>query len=866
MYQQLTDRYLAAKRIAMHAADLAHEEAERYIVAEVQADDVLEAEVRWMLAVMTQSGTPAVPLKAVVKVDLSGGDAEAASPSHYRVLKRLGEGGMGVVYLAERDDGGYVQQVALKMLGTAAEGSPVLLERFARERQLLARLEHPGIARLLDGGVLSNGKPFLAMEYVDGVRIDVWCERHKLDLRARIEIFLRVCTAVEDAHRNLVIHRDIKPANILVTEDGTPKLLDFGIARLLDDAPLDSVTQTGQHAMSLSYASPEQIACKPLATTTDVYSLGAVLYQLITGSTPFAFTGTPVELMNAILNLDATPPSRHTEAAKAGRQQPRVPADIDAILLKALRKIPGERYPSVAALAADLRRHLNNRPVEARRGQRLYRADRFVQRHRWPVLAGALVIALGAAYLSDRARQFHQIEAERNKALALSGFMTQLFANAAPAAANGENVTVRQVLDRGVASLLKRTDIDPVIKGDLLGTMGESYIGLQMWQAARLPMQAAQKILDDARAPLEDRARMRENLALVAASLGENAKGAAISREGQQLLAATRAEHFNQWANLRSLELVNQSSQSDIAPTVLVPKLRKLVAMMEQRKDPALRDQLSEAHTTLAALLERTGDADGALASMKTAVREGDYDGRSPDYRFTLRGNYARQLIMHGDLVEGVALLQSLDRDYVRLVGSDTMPRAMHLNNLSAALVKLGRQAEALDAGAQSVEIAQRAGGDDNRFYLQLAVGQAMSLIGAKRFDEAEALINKVLPALKAQIGPGNGAVNYAYALNALARIQLSGHNDPAAAINTLEQSREVMGSKLAGFLVVYEAIPLNTARAWLALHQPVEAAMALDRYQAVLDGMHEPADSNWRKRLANMRASLKAGKTVAVR
>jgi tRNA A-37 threonylcarbamoyl transferase component Bud32/tetratricopeptide (TPR) repeat protein len=857
MREALTEHYLAAKRIAMHAVDLADVEREQFIAAEAGSDDALKAEVRWMLAAMTQSGLPQWPLIVQANADLSGGDAEAAAPSHYRLLNQLGEGGMGVVYLAERDDGGYVQLVALKLLGAAAEGSPILVERFARERQMLALLDHPAIARLLDGGVFSNGKPFLAMEYVDGDRIDRWCDRHKLDLRARLVLFLKVCEAVEYAHRHLIIHRDIKPANILVKADGTPKLLDFGIARLLDAETVDAVTATGQHAMSVSYASPEQIACKLLTTTTDVYSLAAVLYQLVAGTTPFAATGTPIERMNAILDLDPPPPSSQAQTTR------RVPADIDSILLKALRKEPAERYGSVAALAADLQRHLDGRPVEARRGQRLYRADRFVRRHRWPVLATALVIALGAAFLADRAHYLHQVEAERNKALALSGFMTQLFANAAPAEAKGENVTVRAMLDRGTADLSKRTDIDPVTKADLLSTMGQSYMGLHLWQQAQVPLQEAQNIFDHEDAPLVDRVRMREDLAEAANFLGENAKGVAISREGQQLLSSDKERYFQQWANLRLLELSNQSSQSDIEPTVLIPKLHALATSIEKRKDPFLRTTLGDIYTTLAALQERTGDLDGALASVNVAVRHGDYEGADPEVRLTLRASQARYLIVHGDVAQGVARLESLDRDYVRLVGADTMTRAESLNNLSVALQKLGRSEQAIEVGARSVAIAHHAGGDDNRLYLQIAVGQAMELLGAQRFDEAEALIKKVLPALESKVGPGNGAVNYAYGLNALARIQLSGHNDPAAAIATLEQSRQVMKNNVDGFLVVYEKIPQYTAQAWLVMRKPVAAAKALDDYQAVLDSLHDAADSRWRKRLANMRASLELGKVV---
>jgi serine/threonine-protein kinase len=430
MTRQLTDRYLQAKRIAMAAMEVTAAEREALLAREVGDDEPLAREVRWMIAAIESSHTATLPLADEVAPDLSGQDAEATTPRHYRLVRRLGEGGMGVVYLAERSGDDYVQPVALKVLAASAEGSPVLLERFARERQLLARLDHPGIARLLDGGVLGDGKPFLAMEYVEGERIDTWCIRHALDLRGRVELFLRVCAAVEYAHRNLIIHRDIKPANILVTEESEPKLLDFGIARIVDEQADPGLTQTGQHALTLAYASPEQISQQPLTTAVDVYALGAVLYQLVAGRRPFQHITTPHLLTSAIVSGKVVPPSRSAAEAgdkRSGRRARRraVPADLDAIVLKAMRHSAGERYASVGAFAADLRRWLAQRPVQARRGRRLYFFRRFVQRNRWPLAAGALLLlsvlgglgaslyALGQARTQQRLAEQRQHQLER---------------------------------------------------------------------------------------------------------------------------------------------------------------------------------------------------------------------------------------------------------------------------------------------------------------------------------------------------------------------------------------------------------------------------------------------------------------------
>ncbi|MFK2903041.1 protein kinase [Dyella ginsengisoli] len=397
MQGALTDRYVEAKRLALQAAELSADERDAFIADACAGDDALERELRWMLQALDATHTATLPVLSAVSPDLSGHDAQANGPRHYRLLRHLGEGGMGTVYLAERCDGDFTQQVALKLLTAAAEGSPILTERFSQERKLLARLEHPGIARLLDGGALADGKPFLAMEYVQGERIDAWCDRHALDLPARIALFLKVCAAVEYAHRNLIIHRDIKPANILVTEDGTPKLLDFGIARILDGQAELLVTATAAHAMTLAYASPEQIERLPLTTAADVYSLGVVLYQLVAGRRPYQHLVTPHLLSNAIVTGDVLPPSRAARLARQEAGQPpvrtrAVPRDLDAIVLKALRRKVDDRYPGVAALSADLQRFLECRPVQARRGRQWYRMRRYLQRNRWPLAAGAAVL------------------------------------------------------------------------------------------------------------------------------------------------------------------------------------------------------------------------------------------------------------------------------------------------------------------------------------------------------------------------------------------------------------------------------------------------------------------------------------------
>ncbi|MGC9969463.1 MAG: protein kinase [Bryobacteraceae bacterium] len=308
---------------------------------------------------------------------------------HYRLTERIGEGGMGVVYLAERQDE-FRQRVAIKLVRWAAE-SPEVVARLRAERQTLAAVSHPNIVALLDGGATEDGMPYLVMEYIEGTPIDEYCVAHSLDLTARLRLFLRVCAPVEYAHQHLIVHCDLKPSNILVTADGTPKLLDFGIAKLLAPQPGAGayLTMGAQRPFTPQYASPEQFLGRPVTTTTDVYALGTVLFQLLTGHSPYRFqTHSDAEMISAVCVQEPQRPSTALETAPEAR---RLEGDLDAIILKALRKEPQNRYSSVEQLAEDIRRHLDGRPVTARKGTFRYRASKFIRRNRVTAAASAIV-------------------------------------------------------------------------------------------------------------------------------------------------------------------------------------------------------------------------------------------------------------------------------------------------------------------------------------------------------------------------------------------------------------------------------------------------------------------------------------------
>ncbi|MEL6868394.1 MAG: serine/threonine-protein kinase [Pseudomonadota bacterium] len=413
---------------------------------------------------------------------------------NFRITAHLAYGGMGDVFLAERSDGTFEQQVAIKLMRTGFR-SKEDLRRFDSERRILARLDHPGIARVLDGGSAADGAAYLVMEYVDGLAIDAYCREHALSLRDRIALFREVCAAVGFAHSNLIVHRDIKPSNILITRDGQPKLLDFGIAKPItpDDDSAD-VTELAARAMTPDYASPEQVLGQPVTTRSDVYSLGVLLYELLTGRRPYSTAGMRAsERESVICETDPARPSakapapgdfdpnEHTFAIEPAALR----GDIDEIVMTALRKQPGERYQSVQALSDDLARYLNGQPVSARGRHWSYVLRKFLRRNALP-MAGAVCVVVGAtvalAYHTRAvAKERDLAQTEALKAKAVASFLTDIFAAPAPELA-GANATARQVVDAGAQRLRTELKDQPAIRAQMLNALGDVYGSLGDYQ------------------------------------------------------------------------------------------------------------------------------------------------------------------------------------------------------------------------------------------------------------------------------------------------------------------------------------------------------------------------------------------------
>jgi eukaryotic-like serine/threonine-protein kinase len=416
----------------------------------------------------------------------------------YTLREPIGEGGMGSVWLADRSDGRFERRVAIKFLRLSMSGRGAA-ERFAREGKILGQLAHPHIAELIDAGVTPTGEPYLVLEYVEGEPIDQYCDRHALSLDARLQLFLDVLDAVSSAHAQLIVHRDIKPSNVLVRNDGQVKLLDFGIAKLLDDTqtPAEATLFTlgGSAALTPRFASPEQLTGGQITTVTDVYALGVLLYVLLTGLHPAgAPTQSTVELVKAIVDIE--PPrlsgavdTRDEETARKRGTSPEklrrtLQGDLDLIVSKTLNKNPRERYASVSAFGDDLHRYLRHEPISVRPDAISYRLRKYVRRHRVGVVVAAGLVLILAAFSVIQAIELRRITRERDRADRIADFMTGIFKTSDPNEHTGQGVTAREVLDKASGDIRDNLSNDPELRAQMLHVMGRAYLNLGLFSRA----------------------------------------------------------------------------------------------------------------------------------------------------------------------------------------------------------------------------------------------------------------------------------------------------------------------------------------------------------------------------------------------
>ena len=430
----------------------------------------------------------------------------------YTILSQIGYGGMGEVYLAERNDQQFKQQVALKIIKKGMDSQDTI-HRFQTERQILAKLEHAHIARLYDGGITDDGLPYFTMEYIEGDPIDKYCDKHKLSIRERINLFLQVVDAVQFAHSNFIVHRDLKPGNIIVTKDGKLKLLDFGIAKLLIENDLGEElihqTQTGYRIMTPGYASPEQVRGENITTSSDVYSLGVLLYELLSGQSPYNITGkTPGEYEQIICHTDPVKPSTALTKSKTveekqvslkliSDQRKTIPeklrkvlrGDLDNICMKALEKEQSRRYSSAGQFAEDITRYLNGHPILARPATIKYKTFKFITRHKASVIASVIafviLVSLISFYTVKLSDERDKAQLEAAKAKQVSQYLASIFEIANPSESKGETITARQIVDEGVERLDEELNDQPIIKAEMMTVLSDVYYSLGLLEKSK---------------------------------------------------------------------------------------------------------------------------------------------------------------------------------------------------------------------------------------------------------------------------------------------------------------------------------------------------------------------------------------------
>jgi serine/threonine protein kinase/tetratricopeptide (TPR) repeat protein len=674
----------------------------------------------------------------------------------YRVLRELGRGGMGIVYLAARADEQYEKQVTIKVIKAGADNKD-LVRHFRRERQILASLDHPNIAKLLDGGATEDGLPFFVMEHILGQPIDEHCDSHTLSTTDRLKIFRDVCSAVQYAHRNLIVHRDLKPSNIIVTPEGVPKLLDFGIAKLLTPELLAerSLTGTGIPLFTPEYASPEQTRGEPITTATDVYSLGVVLYELLTGHRPYRLKGQqPLEVMKAVTEEEPEKPSTAVDRTEPGwgprsgsrievtpdsvsrvreatpeKLKRQLAGDLDDIVLMALRKEPHLRYPSVEAFSEDIRRFMEGLPVTARKGTLAYRTRKFLRRNRLGLtVAATIVLLLGAlgvntAIQSSRvSRALAKAEKERTKAERVASFLVDLFKVSDPSEARGNTVTAREMLDKGSAKTETELKDEPEVRATLMDTMGRVYLNLGLYDKALPLLQEALKVR---KAVLGndhlDVAKSLSNLAELLRDRGDFTSAEALYREA---LAVRRKllgnEHPDVATNVVALAVVFDDEGNYPGAEALY---REALAM--QRK------LLGNEHTDVARTLNNLAnvlDAEGDFAGAETLYRETltmlrkFFGNEHPAVAIAL-SNLANTLDDQGDYAGSEALNKEALAMRRKILGNEHPSVAENLANLGNALLDKGDT-----KGAEPLE--------------REALAMRRKLLGSEHPDVAESLVN----------------------------------------------------------------------------------------------------------------------------
>ena len=759
----------------------------------------------------------------------------------YQLIRELGQGGMGTVFLAARADEQFMKRVALKVV--RAPDSQQDVQYFRRERQILAGLEHPNIARLLDGGSTEDGLPYFVMEEVEGEPIDRYSDEHQLSVSERLRLFEGVCLAVQYAHRSLVVHRDLKPGNILVTGEGVPKLLDFGIAKLLVPSMVGAGARDTMVAMTPDYASPEQVRGGSITTATDVYSLGVILYELVTGHSPYRVkSGEHVELLKAVCEEEPERPStavgrteerRHPDGTSSvitpeevGRLRHDTPrrlkrglqGDLDAIILAALQKDPTQRYPSVEALSRDIHRYLVGVPVTARKAGNVYRLRKLASRHKLGVAAGATIFGLLVALALAMTLQASRIRRERDRAAAeatraaaeatkvraMNAFLQDALGAADPWAKGSKNVSLLDALRQARVKAQSTLQGQPLVEAAMLQSIGTTLGHLAEFTEAEQALQKAYDLRVSAAGPRS--AEAAESLVRLAGLYSDWHRFDQAEKAGREAVAITREVY-----GPRSLEVA----------AAMYP----LGGLMQRKADlkelrPLAEEMLSIARAPVkppgkpqaTGLDRRTVETDAMSLLASVALEEEDYKTMEAVYRerlAKLRALLPAQSPEVGGALNDVATAQLMNEDLAGAEASYQEALAIHLatfgeespevatirENLGAVYLRQGRYDESLRNLDEVLAARRKALGSDSEAAARTQANMGTVYKKAGKLEDSERSYRAALAVLTARLGPDSTDVASVTA-NLADNLRLQGNLDEADALlrRALEVRVKVLG------------------------------------------------------------------------
>lgn len=699
----------------------------------------------------------------------------------YKLIRLLGTGGMGNVYLAVRNDEQFERFVALKVIKEGVVSDDIL-SRFFEERQILASLNHPNISRLFDGGTTENGLPWFAMEYVEGIPITDYCERQNSTLNAKLDLFLNVCSAVQYAHQNLVIHRDLKPANILITETGQPKLLDFGIAKLVDLEQEPGVTRYQNRLMTPEYASPEQVKQEPVSTVSDVYSLGVLLYELLTGELPYHFEKrSPAHIEEVISNQEPEKPSGILRDSN-------LKGDLDNIILKALKKNPGERYSSAEQFAEDIRRNQRVLPILAQNNSFFYRSGKFIRRHGWGVAASvviALLVIMFAitTYIQSEAIEARAIEVEnqRDRSEQVVDFLINLFEASDPAHSGGETITAIELLERGSMRIEEELGEQPEMQAEMRHVMGRVYESLD----------------------LNDEAERLVSSALNARRKLHGAVHTDVATSQDLLAELWRGQ--GKYMAADSLHRATLAMRKDL--------------LGESHPDVAV----SQEH--LALVLHDQGDYEEAETLYRKAlsIRRAHFGSARSDVATNLY-NLAWVLHDQGSYDEAESHYREALAMWSELTDGEHPGEAATLNNLGWLMHDMGEYEEAEAILRQALALRRKLLGNQHSSVAQTLSTLAQTLRAKEQYGEAEGLYREALAVYRNQLGDEHAYV--AGALNNLALL-LQDTGDLVAAEKYLVEALAIQ-RKIHGDTHPYVAASLSNLGSLLGNRGDFEKAIQM--------------------------------------